>query len=395
MRLFDSSSGKKKRLVLVGGGHSHVLALRELSKRPEPSLEVMLVSDQRYTAYSGMLSGAVAGIYKNHEILIDLELLVEKVREAGQMSCSLVIGRGEGLDHKKGTLLVAQKASFGNHTELTNIPFDLLSIDTGSVPDLRELPGAQRFAVGVKPISYFLKALESYLHQVREGGESQASIVQIGAGASGCELALALMQRFRGESLNLDLTLVEARDRILKDAPLRLSEKVLSHLKRMGVRVLCNTSVKEVKDRAVVLDTGEILKAGFITVTTRPRPGSWVSGLSLAKSKRGFIEIDSKLQTSVGGIFAAGDVAENPQWPWIPRAGVFAVRQAPVLLYNWRSYAQGLALRSYHPQSAWLSLMIDGQGGAFGYRGNFVLPHSKATFWLKDHIDRSFMKQFQ
>ena len=46
-------------LVLVGGGHSHVLALRMLAMQAIEGLRITLVSPDCHTPYSGMLPGRV------------------------------------------------------------------------------------------------------------------------------------------------------------------------------------------------------------------------------------------------------------------------------------------------------------------------------------------------
>ena len=59
-------------LVLLGGGHSHVLLLRMLGMNPIPGLQVTLITPDVLTPYSGMLPGVVSGHYSEKEIHIDL-----------------------------------------------------------------------------------------------------------------------------------------------------------------------------------------------------------------------------------------------------------------------------------------------------------------------------------
>jgi selenide,water dikinase len=61
-----------RELVLVGGGHSHVIVLRMLGMQPIPGLQVTLVSPDTRTPYSGMLPGLIDGHYDEDDIHIDL-----------------------------------------------------------------------------------------------------------------------------------------------------------------------------------------------------------------------------------------------------------------------------------------------------------------------------------
>jgi hypothetical protein len=62
-----------KRMLLVGGGHTHVEVLRRFALDPPVGAEIVLVSPGRFTPYSGMLPGLVAGHYSFEEAHIDLE----------------------------------------------------------------------------------------------------------------------------------------------------------------------------------------------------------------------------------------------------------------------------------------------------------------------------------
>ncbi len=64
-------------LVLVGGGHSHVLALRMLAMQPIEGLRITLVSPDCHTPYSGMLPGLIAGHYSFEQAHIDLARLCQ------------------------------------------------------------------------------------------------------------------------------------------------------------------------------------------------------------------------------------------------------------------------------------------------------------------------------
>lgn len=61
-----------RELVLVGGGHSHVIFLRMLGMNPVPGLKTTLISPDTRTPYSGMLPGLIAGHYHEEEVYIDL-----------------------------------------------------------------------------------------------------------------------------------------------------------------------------------------------------------------------------------------------------------------------------------------------------------------------------------
>lgn len=82
----------KRRVILAGGGHAHLAVLADWAERPLQDTERWLVTSSRHTAYSGMLPGWLAGIYRANELLIDLEPLAEKA------GAKLVLADVAGLD---------------------------------------------------------------------------------------------------------------------------------------------------------------------------------------------------------------------------------------------------------------------------------------------------------
>ncbi|HEY9828960.1 MAG TPA: bifunctional NADH dehydrogenase FAD-containing subunit/selenide, water dikinase SelD, partial [Stenomitos sp.] len=116
-----------KDLVLMGGGHSHAIALRMLGMKPLPGLRITLITDTSHTPYSGMLPGHVAGYYDFDECHIDLRHLAQFAQ------AQLYIDRAVGLDLQNNKVLCA------NHPP---VAFDVLSIDIGSTPAKVDVPGA-------------------------------------------------------------------------------------------------------------------------------------------------------------------------------------------------------------------------------------------------------------
>ncbi len=91
-------------------------------------------------------------------------------------------------------------------------------------------------------------------------------------------------------------------------------------------------------------------------------------------------------------IFAAGDCATVIEHPR-PKAGVFAVRQGPVLARHLRGHLEMRLLDPFVPQKAYLSLISLGEKSAIAARGS-VATAGHWAWLLKNWIDRRFMDRF-
>ncbi|KPK33115.1 MAG: hypothetical protein AMJ66_05880, partial [Betaproteobacteria bacterium SG8_40] len=60
-----------KKLLLIGGGHSHIEVMRRFALRPQADVRLTVVNPTTHTPYSGMLPGLIAGHYTFAQCHID------------------------------------------------------------------------------------------------------------------------------------------------------------------------------------------------------------------------------------------------------------------------------------------------------------------------------------
>ncbi len=380
-----SSTPIARDIVLVGGGHSHVGVLKRFGMQPLPGVRLTLICTDTHTPYSGMLPGYVAGHYDYDEVHIDLRRLAEFA--GARLYRDAVVG----LDRANRKVLCSNRPP---------VPYDVLSINTGSTPQLHGVPGAQAHAIAVKPIGRFNERWLALLERVRRHAEP-TTVAVVGAGAGGVELLLAMQVRLRRELQQLGrdpaalrFHLFTRSAHILPTHNARVRARFEALLAARGVQVHRGAAVAQVGPGRLHTAQGLVVDADEIVWVTRAGGPAWLQGTGLALDADGFIQVRDTLQTVTDpAIFAAGDVASMVGAP-LEKAGVFAVRQGLPLARNLRLQVQGAALQPYHPQRHWLALIGTGERNAVASRGWMGFGGDWVWRW-KEWIDRRFMRQFQ
>ncbi|MDE2358778.1 MAG: selenide, water dikinase SelD, partial [Betaproteobacteria bacterium] len=279
------------------------------------------------------------------------------------------------------------------------VPYDALSINIGSTPQLAGVEGATEYAVAVKPIRRFNERWLALLARVREHA-GPTTIAVIGAGAGGVELTLAMQYRLRSELVALGRDPDELRFRLFSAEPNILPTHNAA-VRRVFERVLARRKVVIHRDSEVIAVTaaglqvrgGEAQDADEIVWVTQAGGASWLRETGLAVDGDGFIRVRDTLQSETDPlIFAAGDCASMPGRA-LEKAGVFAVRMAKPLAENLRRAVLRRPLLAYRPQRRWLALISTGDRHAVASRGEFC-AHGAWVWRWKDWIDRRFMRRF-
>jgi len=359
-----------KNVVLVGGGHAHALVLREWAMKPVAGARLTVINPGPTAPYTGMLPGFVAGHYERDELDIDL------VRLARFADARVILGSATHIDRDAKTVIVPGRPP---------IPYDLCSIDIGITSQMPDIDGFIEHAIAAKPLGRFANTWERFVEAHRHS--DSVSIAVIGGGVGGCELALAMNHRLRAAGVSPSTTVID-RGSILKGLGDRGQVEMRKALEADRVTIVEHGQLNSVTATGVVLADRSI-EADLVIGAAGARPYPWLANLGL-EHQDGFVTIDETLRSiSDDSIFAVGDCAHMAFDPR-PKAGVFAVRQAPILANNLRGLLTGTSIKSFDPQEHYLKLISLGDKVAAADKFKRFVKSS--SMWrLKDKIDRDFM----
>jgi selenide,water dikinase len=357
-------------LVLIGGGHAHALVLRMWGMNPMAGVRLTVINPAPSAPYTGMLPGFIAGHYSRDQLNIDL---VKLCRFAG---ARLVIGHADGIDVLRKTVSIEGRPDIG---------YDVASVDIGIHLAMPEINGFTDHGIAAKPLDVFADRWTELCDGV--DARSTAAAV-IGGGIAGVELALAMKHRL-GDSAQVSLIERAASLTGVTGTTKRRLEQALT---RARIKCLFGAEVTTVRKDHILVGDQEIA-SDFTTGAAGAKPHAWVAATDLAL-QNGYIPVDETLASITDpDIFAAGDCAHLTTSPR-PKAGVFAVRAAPVLLHNLKARLSGGAAKPFKPQSTYLKLISLGRKSAIAEKGVFSFSADWMWGW-KDRIDQKFMEQFR
>ncbi|NOR80607.1 MAG: selenide, water dikinase SelD [Methyloprofundus sp.] len=364
-----------KDLVLVGGGHTHALVLRKWAMNPIPGVRITLISPQTMTPYSGMLPGLIAGHYTFAQTHIDL------VKLALWANIRFIQDSVVGIDTENNILQLKSRPA---------IEFDIASIDIGSTPT-QHIEGSAEFSTPIKPISEFYQRWNLIQQQVQQN--KIKSLAVVGGGAGSVEVIMSIAFKLQHITPPLQYHLVTAAEDILPGYNRSVIHRVKQQLNKYNIAIHHSTRAEKLSQGTIHCKNGELIHVDEIIWCTQAAGAAWLQLNQLECDDSGFMKVRQTLQSlHHDHIFAAGDIANmvaNPR----PKAGVYAVRQAPVLFHNLRAQLLNQPLQEYKPQDGFLSLLALGKKQATGSKS--LLSFSGSWVWRwKDAIDTKFMQQF-
>jgi selenide,water dikinase len=325
-----------------------------------------------------MVPGYLQGTYREEEIAVRVPDLVERAGGA------FVAGRAVGLEPGR------QRVKLEEGRE---IPYDLVSFAVGSntagIDDPRIAGEAQR----IKPLERVVALRRRLLELAREGGAVPVAVA--GGGAAGVEVALAIAAVLERAGRAHRITILDSGGDILSGYRGRFRRRARRILARRGIAVRTGQRVSAVHAEEVETEEGVRVPARLTVWLTGAVAWPLFRDSGLPLDERGFLLIDDALHSvDDPRIFAAGDCGTLASRPETPKAGVYAVREAPVLWKSLKAAVRGDEPPRYQPQHGFLSILNTADGRALlDYKG--IVSHSRWAWRLKDRLDRGFMARYQ
>jgi NADH dehydrogenase FAD-containing subunit len=365
-----------RKLVLIGGGHAHMVTLAGIGALVARGHRVTVVGPSEHHYYSGMGPGMLGGTYAPSEIRFATRKVVE------------IQGGTFVLDYVSRIDPLAKRLHLASGTA---IDYDILSCNAGShVPQLG-VTADRGNIFSVKPIEKLQAAKERFLELA---GRGRIEIGIVGGGPSSAEIAGNILQLAKSRALPLPEVRIFSGSSFMKRFPGPVRRLVRRDLERRGIRIVEGSYVREVQTGRIGLEDGQSFQPDliFMAVGVKPSPIFADSGLPVGPD--GGLLVNRFLQSPVHPeIFGGGDCIYFQEVP-LAKVGVYAVRENPVLHHNLLAGLEGGELQPFSPGGDYLLIFNLGEGRGVLHK-RWLTFGGRLAFRIKDYIDRRFMRRFQ
>ena len=336
------ASSNRPRVVILGAGFGGLTAAKALAK----DADVTVVDRHNFQTFLPLLyQVATAGLAADH--------VAHPVRGALRKSgVKFRMGSPISVDHKNKSVKL-------DSSEV--LEFDHLVVALGSATADFGVAGVNEHALGMKSVHEAIgiraEVMRRFEDLCRFEDQTRLSLSVVGGGPTGVEMAGALAELKRGPLKNdeanaaehIDIYLIEAGPRILPMFSEKLSARAKKDLEKLGVKVLLNTAVQEVKPRQILIKGGTSIPSE-VTVWAAGVKGEPTGGLLNLPLEGTRISVAQNLQVShYPHIWAIGDIssAKGADGGFLPMVAPVAMQQGRWVAKQIMRAARGQALQDF------------------------------------------------
>ena len=332
----------RPKVVILGAGFGGLTAARAL----DSIADVTLVDRHNFQTFLPLLyQVSTAGLAADH-VAYPVRGALRKTKVKFRMGSPISV------DHKNKSVNI-------DSSEV--LDFDYLIVALGSATNDFGIAGVADNTLGMKTVNEALNIRSEIMRRFEDlcrfEDDTRFSIAVVGGGPTGVEMAGAIAELKRGPltsdsadaAKNIDVYLVEAGARVLPALSPKLSERTRTDLEKLGVKVLTNAAVKEVKPRQIIFADGSKIPSE-VTVWAAGVKGEPAMKKLSVPEENGRIAVDPTLQvTNYPYIFAIGDIAgaKGNDGRFLPMVAPVAMQQARFVAKQIERLSKNQALQSF------------------------------------------------
>jgi len=352
-----------KKIVIVGGGAGGLELATQLGKKlgRRKKAVVTLVDRNHSHLWKPLLHEVATGSLDEG---VDA---ISYLAHARNHHFHFQLGSVTGLDRDNKTLTIAPLYDEKGEllVEERQVPYDTLVMALGSTSNDFNTPGVKQNCIFLdnphQARRFHTEMLNLFLkYSANNQGEGKVNIAIVGGGATGVELSAELhnavkqLHSYGFKSLTrdaLNVTLVEAGERILPALPPRISAAAHSELTKLGVKVLTQTMVTSAEKNGLNTKEGQFIEADLMVWAAGIKAPDFMKDIAGLETNRiNQLVVEPTLQTTRDpAIFAIGDCAScaRPEGGFVPPRAQAAHQMASLALSNIIAQINGQPLKSY------------------------------------------------
>ena len=329
---------KLPRIVIVGGGFAGVSMVNSLANK---KVQVVLIDKQNYHTFQPLLYQVSSAGLEPDSIAYPLRKIIKNHKNS-----FFRLAEVEHIDASKKEI----------KTNIGNLNYDYLILATGTKTNYFGNKAIETHSMPMKKVSQALDIRSLILQNFESAAvtnnskerEALLNFVIVGGGPTGVELAGAIAELknnilpkdYRDLDANtMQIHLLEGNDRLLPPMSENASSKAQLYLKELGVKVHCNTFVKDYNGKTVTTNSNLTL-ASQTLIWAAGVTGNLVHGLKAEMLEERSNRYKVNCYNQVNGldaVFALGDIAfmETEAFPkGHPQVAQPAIQQGKLLAKN-------------------------------------------------------------
>lgn len=341
----------KKRIVIVGCGFAGLKLARKLHNS---NFQVIIIDKNNFHQFQPLFYQVASAGLEPSAISFPLRKIFQHYKDFYLRKANVI-----RINTDKNELV----------SSIGILQYDILVLAHGAKTSFFGMDRLEHCAKSMKSVVEALEIRNSILQNFEDALSAPSpeernqymNIVVVGGGPSGVEIsgALAEMRNYilpkdfpELDCSKINIYLIEGNNRLLGTMSERTSEKAAEFLKKLGIKVLTSTVVKDCDEKYVFINTSDKIRSNIVIWTAGVKANR-IEGLNsncYPKSERLLVDNYNRI-TGYDNIFAIGDVAlmKEENYPnGHPQLAQVAIQQASLLAKNLKNSIKNKPLKIFH-----------------------------------------------